>query len=144
MNELFFKLFKKTVKYMNFEDMQFAVKNPDTFMIINTLPVYEQGCLIRTTILCDKEENLVNELLTKGGAQKIVVYGQNDVDETVDKKYQQLRGLGLTDIHIYRGGLFEWLLLQDIYGTTEFPTTSKILDLLKFRPRRTYDNKYIM
>jgi hypothetical protein len=29
---------------------------------------------------------------------------------------------------------FEWLLLQDIYGDKEFPTTFKQLDLLKFKP----------
>ena len=143
MNDLFNKLFKKPIKYMNFEDMQFAIKNSDVFMMINTLPAYEQGCLIRTTILCDQEENLINDLLSKGSNKKMVVYGKNDIDETVDKKYHQLRALGFSDVHIYRGGLFEWLLLQDIYGTTEFPTTTKMLDLLKYRPRRTYDTKYI-
>jgi hypothetical protein len=32
------------------------------------------------------------------------------------------------------GGLFEWLMLQDIYGKELFPTTKKELDLLKFKP----------
>ncbi len=27
--------------------------------------------------------------------------------------------------------MFEWLLLQDIYGFESFPTTSKVLDILK-------------
>jgi hypothetical protein len=31
----------------------------------------------------------------------------------------------------------EWLLLQDIYGADEFPTTSKLLDILQYRPTRT-------
>jgi hypothetical protein len=30
--------------------------------------------------------------------------------------------------------MFEWLLLQDIYGAAEFPTTKKELDLLKYKP----------
>ena len=32
------------------------------------------------------------------------------------------------------GGLFEWLLLQDMYGSDEFPTTNKELDVLKYKP----------
>jgi hypothetical protein len=31
--------------------------------------------------------------------------------------------------------MFEWALLQDIYGVTEFPTTGGIVDLLVYRPR---------
>jgi hypothetical protein len=30
--------------------------------------------------------------------------------------------------------MFEWLLLQDIYGAASFPTTSKELDILKYKP----------
>jgi hypothetical protein len=29
--------------------------------------------------------------------------------------------------------LFEWLLLQDIYGVDEFPTTIKENDILKYK-----------
>ena len=32
--------------------------------------------------------------------------------------------------------MFEWLLLQDIYGTELFPTTTKEVDLLKYKPCR--------
>jgi len=32
--------------------------------------------------------------------------------------------------------LFEWLLLQDIYGYDEFPTTIKVLDILKYKPSK--------
>lgn len=144
MNEFLTKIFKKPVVYANFEDVQFAIKHPDTFMIINTLPVYEQACLIRHTTFCDREENLINDLLQRNLAKKIVVYGANDVDDSADKKYHQLKALGFVDVLVYRGGLFEWLLLQDIYGATEFPTTSKLLDLLKYRPKRTYETKYLM
>jgi len=49
------------------------------------------------------------------------------------KKYRQLVDLGFSNVYIYTGGLFEWLLLQDIYGSTEFPTTTKELDILKFK-----------
>jgi len=40
--------------------------------------------------------------------------------------------LGFLNIYVYLGGIFEWLLLQDIYGDEEFPTTSKIIDILKY------------
>ena len=30
--------------------------------------------------------------------------------------------------------MFEWLMLQDIYGDNEFPTTKKELDFLKYKP----------
>jgi hypothetical protein len=68
--------------------------------------------------------------------QKIVVYGKNAGDPNVEKKYQQLVSLGFSDIYIYSGGMFEWMLLQDIYGAREFPSTSKELDILKFRGER--------
>ena len=132
-------LIKKPIKNINFEDMQVSIKNPTNNLIINTMSINEQNCLIRNTVSYDQEENLINNLLTKGISKKIVIYGKNDVDESVDKKYQQLLSLGFSDIYVYRGGMFEWLLLQDIYGTTEFPTTSKILDLLKYRPIRLHN-----
>jgi hypothetical protein len=38
--------------------------------------------------------------------------------------------LGFKNVYIYLGGMFEWLLLQDVYGQKEFPTDKKgeILD----------------
>ena len=131
------EIFKKSPKYVNFEDVQDYIKNrTNKPLFVNTLLPNEQECLISTTILCSEEENLINNILLTGMNQKIVVYGKNDVDPTVDKKYQQLVSLGFSEVYIYRGGLFEWLLLQDIYGGKEFPTTSKTLDLLKYRVRR--------
>jgi hypothetical protein len=59
-------------------------------------------------------------------------------DETVTEKMIQLKKLGLSDVFIYRGGLFEWMLLQDIYGEKEFPTTKRELDILRFKPPTNY------
>jgi hypothetical protein len=39
-------------------------------------------------------------------------------------------------VFVYTGGLFEWLMLQDIYGETDFPTTKKELDILRFKPNK--------
>jgi hypothetical protein len=41
---------------------------------------------------------------------------------------------GFPEVYVYSGGLFEWMLLQDIYGQDEFPTTKKVLDILKWKP----------
>ena len=127
-------LLKKPIKYINFEGVQMSIKAPANHVMINTMLISEQKCLIRNTVPYDQEENLINDMLTKGISKKIVIYGKNDLDESTDKKYQQLVSLGFSEVYVYRGGMFEWLLLQDIYGATEFPTTSKILDILGYRP----------
>jgi len=120
----------------NFEDVQAAIRDPSSFLIINTLPEGEQSCLIRNTMNAKQEEALINQLLEQGGGEnkKIIVYGRNCHDDSVHKKYSQLVSLGFSHVFVYLGGMFEWLLLQDIYGPTEFPTTAKQLDILKFRP----------
>jgi hypothetical protein len=48
-------------------------------------------------------------------------------------KCQQLQSLGFNKIYIYSGGLFEWMLLQDIYGKDLFQTTSIEVDILKYK-----------
>jgi hypothetical protein len=51
-------------------------------------------------------------------------------------KYNQLNSLGFYNVYVYTGGLFEWLLLQDIYGEKDFPTTNIELDILKYKPNK--------
>ena len=41
--------------------------------------------------------------------------------------------MGFKNIYIYFGGLFEWVLLQDIFSEEHFKTTSKINDILKYK-----------
>ena len=65
---------------------------------------------------------------------RIIIYGRNSNDDSIYKKYEQLLRLGFSNVFLYMGGLFEWLMLQDIYGSDEFPTTSKQLDILKYKP----------
>ena len=64
---------------------------------------------------------------------EIIIYGKNCSDKTVLNKYNQLNSLGFTNVGIYIGGIFEWLLLQDIYGNENFPTTIKEIDILKYK-----------
>ena len=57
----------------------------------------------------------------------------NASDITVYEKYSQLIELGFVNVYVYPGGMFEWLLLQDIYSDELFKTTTKELDILKFK-----------
>jgi len=85
--------------------------------------------------------DLVNQYDFK--SKRIIIYGKNSSDTTIEKKCDQLLGLGFVHVFIYAGGLFEWLLLQDIYGEGEFPTTKKTLDILKYKPSRSFGGLYI-
>ena len=127
----------QSIQKINFEDMQNVIKNPDAYILINTLPDAEQACLIPNTMPPRQEETIINNLLQKRTKQvRIIIYGRNANDEKIYEKYQQLIKLGFYNVYIYPGGLFEWLMLQDIYGFVEFPTTSKQLDFLKYKPRQ--------
>jgi hypothetical protein len=128
---------QSSIQKINFEDMQYIIKNMDNHLLINTLNETDQKCLIKNTISAQKEVELINRLMQNGNQQiKIVVYGTNCNDEKIYARYNQLNSLGFYNVFIYLGGLFEWLLLQDIYGEQEFPTTSKINDILKYKPSK--------
>lgn len=137
---MFNKLFKSTYNKISFEDVQRAILNPTNYIIINTLPVTKQQCLIKNTISYQTEETVINEYLNSYdySSKTFIIYGENANDESIETKYSQMQSLGFTNVYLYRGGLFEWLLLQDIYGNNEFPTTSKLLDILKYRAARTF------
>ncbi len=124
-----------SVKKICFEDMQHIIKQRNrNYLVINTLPPMEQGCLIPGTVPSDKEEAIINRYM-RGTKPAVVIYGKNTNDNSILKKYQQLEGLGFPRVYVYPGGMFEWLCLQDIYGKEAFPTTGAELDILKFRPQ---------
>jgi hypothetical protein len=124
----------QSIRRISFEDIQTIIKNPELYLLVNTLSESEQNCLIKGTVCISKEIELINQYLKIDKSIKIVIYGKNCNDIKPQEKAQQLYSLGFYNIFIYVGGLFEWLLLQDIYGPTDFPTTSKQLDILKFKP----------
>jgi hypothetical protein len=127
----------QSIRKINYEDLQYVIKNKETHLIINTLNETEQNCLIPNTINIKNEEELINKCLQNGNKKiKIIIYGRNCNDEKIFNKYQQLISLGFNCVYVYSGGLFEWLLLQDIYGQDEFPTTKKELDILKYKPQK--------
>ena len=123
-----------SINKVNFEYVQnYCNFKNDKLLLINTLDYSKQDCLIKNTITASQEEEILNSYLKKNKAIIILIYGENCSDNKVITKYNQLYKLGFTNLYVYIGGLFEWLLLQDIYGEDEFPTTSKIYDILNYK-----------
>jgi len=123
----------QSVKKINFEDMKSFIVDPN-IIIINTMPSSIQECLIINTLNASAETTILNDLLKKNNKHiTVVVYGMNACDDVIVTKYNQLIKLGFYNVYVYPGGLFEWLLLQDIYGSDSFPTTKKELDILQFK-----------
>ena len=132
-----------STRKVNFEDVQYGMKNKNKFLLINTLESSRQNILIKNTLPIDKEEELINKLIKSNQNVNIIVYDENANAPNLMKKYNQLVGLGFINVFIYPGGLFEWLLLQDIYGYDNFPTTSQERDILKFKGKSVFNNYYL-
>ena len=132
--------------HLSFEDVQFIINsNNNKYLLINTLSNEYQKCVIRGTLPITQEETRINEIISGNAANSdtvtIVVYGKNATDVSVYKKYEQLVKHGIANVRIYVGGMFEWLLLQDIYGQELFPTAGACgvnLDILAYRPTRCF------
>lgn len=105
----------------------------DNIILINTLPQNEQDCLIKTTITASKEADIINGLLKTNYNKEIIIYGKNHRDVKVIPKYNQLKKLGFTNVFIYFGGLFEWLLLKEYYGEINFPIDGKMGDISQYK-----------
>ena len=132
-----------SISKINYEDIQFTI-NTNSSIIINTLNNDKQKCLIKGTLSANDEVAVLNKFLNEGNSNKrIIIYGENATDDSIIKKFKQLLSLGFTNIYIYPGGLFEWLLLQDIYGYELFPTTEKEQDILKYKGRKVLELKLI-
>jgi len=129
----------QSIRKISFEDVQIIIKNPEIYLLINTLSESDQTCLIKNTVPISNEEIIINKHLIIGKNIRIIVYGKNCNDEKIYIKYQQLISLGFYNVFIYTGGLFEWLLLQDIFGSDEFPTSSKQLDVLRYKSQSLFN-----
>ena len=134
---------KVSIRKIGFEDIQYVLKHKKGhYILINTLNMMEQTCLIPDTISVKNEESIINKHLNK--SIHIIIYGKNANDDSIFKKYEQLLTLGFSSVFVYTGGIFEWLLLQDIYGKDEFPTTSDELDILKYRAESVLQDKLLL
>jgi hypothetical protein len=118
---------------INFEKMQQIVNCGDV-ILIHTMDRNKQDCLIKSTLTADQEVDALNKAINSfENPPTIVIYGANACDATIVEKYNQLTQLGFHDVQVYPGGVFEWLLLQDIYGAELFPTTIEHADILKYK-----------
>tara|TARA_A100001015_G_C14693451_1_gene595344 strand:+ start:76 stop:525 length:450 start_codon:yes stop_codon:yes gene_type:complete len=132
------------INKVNFEDIQTIVRTNNDKILINTLDINKQNCLIKNTISAANEETLIRNLIDNQKINNyIIIYGENCNSKKIYEKYSQLINLGFYNVYLYTGGLFEWLCLQDIYGKDEFPTTSLELDILKFKPQSSL-NKLLL
>jgi hypothetical protein len=127
------------VPKVSYEDIQMVVYRNShiqhSTLLINTLPPSLQHCLIKTTVDIRFEERVINALIHKKPDIMIIVYGKNSNDITILHKYDQLVKLGFTNVHIYTGGIFEWMLLHEIYGKELFKITKYEIDILRYRPK---------
>ena len=123
---------------VNFEDIQYLLNKNNEYILINTLDKQEQDCLIKNTILIQDEEKIINHFMNNNIDIHIIIYDKNANVPNLMEKYEQLIGLGFTNVYIYPGGLFEWLCLQDIYGVDDFPTTKKERDILKYKGKSVF------
>jgi 23S rRNA pseudoU1915 N3-methylase RlmH len=124
----------QSMQKVNFEDIQFTIKNKENHILINTLNENEQDCLIINTVKAANEETIINQLLKNGNKSiKIIVYGKNGNDEKIYKKYNQLISLGFYNVYLYIGGMFEWLLLQEVFDKINFQTDGFIKDIVDYK-----------
>lgn len=133
-----------SISKISFYDMQNIVQNNyNNYIIVNTLEDNEQDCLISNTLNANTELIFFNDTTYKFLDKNIIIYGKNCNCNKIYDKYQQIKKMGYPNVYLYIGGLFEWLLLQDIYGYDNFPTTKKELDILKYKPKDIINN-YLM
>ena len=126
-------LSSEKVECINFKQLKQLLED-NSVLIINTMPLEKQKCLIPKTINAIKETDFINDILESGKekTKTILIYGMNHTDISVQKKAKQLLDLGFKKINLYLGGMFEWLLLNDVYGKDEFPIQGTSSDILLF------------
>lgn len=114
----------------SFQELQ---QKKGEYILINTLPLNKQHYLIQGTLHGLQESERINDYLSKNKRIEIIIYGLDYQDVSVYKKFAQLKSLGFVNVFIYMGGLFEWALLQEVYGTNfkTFGVLSDPLDVYK-------------
>lgn len=115
--------------HINYQELQSKIGI--TLILLNTLSEDEQKYLIKGTLNAVYEMGIMNDHLKKNKNIEIIIYGKDHYDTSVIKKYNQLKKLGFKNVSIYFGGLFEWALLQEIYGSSNFQTDGQIKDPLQ-------------
>ena len=115
--------------HINYHDLQSKIGT--SIILLNTLSADNQKYLIKGTLNAVYEIGIMNDQLKKNKNIEIIIYGKDHYDVSVITKYNQLKKLGFKNVSIYFGGLFEWALLQEIYGSSNFQTDGEIKDPLQ-------------
>ena len=120
----------------NYEDIQRGITEKNGILIHI---MDNDDMLISGTTPINKETSTINQLLNEREYDtNIIVYGKNTDDyERLVKKRGQLITLGFRRVWFYPGGLFEWSLLQDIFGKGQFPTTNVVRDIISYSSKGT-------
>lgn len=132
---------ESTIKKVNFDDIIILSKESSkrTHFLIHVMEKEDQDLLIKGTLLINEEIEKMNSLLSSGKTNMtIVIYGKNtdDVSKVIGR-YRQLHDIGFSNVYVYLGGLFEWLLLQEIYGNDEIKTNNVCTkNILDYKPSR--------
>jgi hypothetical protein len=115
----------------NYHQLQERMRHD--IVLINTIPINRQDCLIKGTIKAINEVEFMNKLLKVNKNKEIIVYGIHHTDLSVIKKYNQLKKLGFNNVHIYFGGMYEWILLQDVFTSINFQTDGTIKNIVDYK-----------
>jgi len=83
------------------------------------------------TLTPETEEREINRIIQnysscgKTPEEKFVYYGLNSVDKSPDEQAANLATHGI-EASVYRGGMFEWLLLREVFGADNYPVCSNV------------------
>lgn len=116
------------IKYIGFDTIQ----NINSTSLIITVMDNSINCFIPNTILPKEEEVIINNIIDnkKQNNYTIILYGKNCKDmDAIKKKILQFKEFGFLNIYVYAGGLFEWLLLREVFGEMQFPITGHLSKL---------------
>ena len=103
--------------------------NTTGVILLATPDVDSKGWRIAGTLSPQTEEREINRVIQAYNAsgkppkEKIVYYGLNAVDKSPDEQVAKLAGHGIA-ASVYRGGVFEWLLLREVFGAESYAVTS--------------------
>ena len=117
---------------------------PRPLLLLAAPSVDTQPWRIAGTLSSDEEERRVQSLAGSGKGNQgncIVFYGLNATDPAPEAQVRKLREYGLEAL-CYRGGLFEWSLLREVFGQDAYGLDhvsgggSEQCDPLNFLPLR--------
>lgn len=135
---------ESSIKKVNFDDIINISKDSKELtknnnILIHVMEKEDQELLIKNTLLIDEEIERINSILSfRKMDVTIVIYGKNTDDiSKVIGKYRKLCDMGFFNVYVFLGGLFEWLLLQEIYGNDEIKTNIVCKkNILDYKPSR--------